>query len=79
MGRIYAGVLGLVGFLTIIARGLLNHSASGSTMLYASGAMFIFATIGWIAGTIAETTVAEAVRRQFDKEVEGSEENAAAA
>ena len=77
MGRIYAGILGLVGFLTIIARGLINHSAAGSTMLYASGAMFIFAAIGWIAGTIAETTVAESVRRQFDEEVETNEADVA--
>ena len=72
MGRIYAGTLGLVAFVTTLARGLLNGSATGSGMLYAAAAMFIFAAIGWIAGTIAETTVAEAVRRQFDAEVEAN-------
>ena len=77
MGRIYAGTLGLVAFLTIVARGLINNGSGGNTVLYAAGAMFIFATIGWIAGTIAEMTVDQAVRRQFDLEVETSQEDVA--
>ncbi len=70
MGRIYAGTLGLLAFVTIIARGLIHGAAPGNTMLYAAAAMFLFAAIGWVAGTIAGTNIAETVQRQFDAEVE---------
>jgi len=72
MGRIYAGTLGFLAFVTILARGLIHNSAGGSLMLHAAAAMFVFAAIGWIAGTIAGRTVAEAVHRQFDAEVEAN-------
>ena len=74
MGRIYAGTLGWVALVTLIARGLMHGSAAGQSMLYAAGAMFAFAGLGWIAGSIAESTVAESVRRQFDKEVAANAE-----
>ena len=77
MGRIYAGVLGWVALVTFIARGLIHQSATGHTMLYATGAMFAFAAVGWIAGSIAESTVAESVRRQFDEEMAASAEASA--
>lgn len=76
MGRIYAGTLGLLAFVTIIARGLIHNRADGSLMLYAAAAMFAFAAVGFLAGTIAQATVAEAVRRQFDNEVASGEGNA---
>ena len=74
MGRIYAGVLGWVALVTMIARGLVHQGDAGNTMLYATAAMFTFAGIGWIAGSIAESTVAESVRRQFDEEVAANAE-----
>ena len=77
MGRIYAGTLGMVAFVTMVARTFLYQGSAGSGMLYAAGAMFLFAGFGWIAGSIAESTVAEAVRIQFDKEVAAQEAAAA--
>ncbi len=74
MGRIYAGILGWVALVTLLARGLIHQSATGSVMLYATAAMFAVAAVGWIAGTIAETTIAESVRRQFDDEVAANAE-----
>lgn len=76
MGRIFAGTLGLLAFVTILARGLIHNSAGGRLMLHAAAAMFIFAALGWIAGRIAETTIVQAVRRQFDIEMESARADA---
>ena len=78
MGRIFAGTLGLLAFITMLARGMTSGSAGGSLMLCAVVSMFAFAGIGWIAGTIAQSTIDEAVRRQFDAEVAASEAEAEA-
>ena len=69
MGRIYAGALGLLAFLTMIARALINQSSPGTSLIFATGVMFVFTLLGWIAGSIAESSVADAVRKQFDSEV----------
>ena len=76
MGRIFAGTLGLLAFVTMLVRGLANGSDPGGVTLYGAAAMFVFAGIGWMAGTIAQFTVAEAVQRQFDAEVTAREEEA---
>lgn len=69
MGRIYAGALGLLAFVTILARGLIAGAGSGNLMLYAVAALFVFAAIGWLIGVTAQRTIDEAVKRRFDDEV----------
>jgi hypothetical protein len=69
MGRIYAGVLGLTAFLTLLFRGLLAGSSGASQLPIAAGMMFLFAGAGWIIGTIAEQTIFEAVRKTIEQEV----------
>ena len=73
MGRIYAGTLGYLALVTIVARGLIAGAAPGQLLWQASLLMFVFAGIGWIAGTIDESTVNEAVQRIFDAEVAAAE------
>ena len=73
MGRIYAGALGLLAFLTMIARGLIVGASGPDVMLSAVGCLFGFAAIGWLAGMVAEQTVTEAVQRRFDEEVAAAE------
>lgn len=69
MGRIYAGALGLLAFVTILARGLIAGAGSGNLMFYAVAALFVFAAIGWLIGVTAQRTIDEAVKRRFDDEV----------
>jgi hypothetical protein len=68
MGRIYAGVLGLLAFTTFVVRGLM-HSGGPGLMLSAAAMLMAFAFIGWLIGTIAETTVRDSVEATFDAEV----------
>jgi hypothetical protein len=70
MGRTYAGVLGLLAFLVVIARGLIHHGSVSSTLTLALGAMFTFAGIGLVLGQMAAQTVADALRSQLVAETE---------
>ena len=65
MGRAYAGILGPLAFAISIARGVALGSGVEGTLLAASAALFVFATIGYFAGQTAELLVSESVRTQF--------------
>jgi hypothetical protein len=65
MGRAYAGILGLLAFALSIARGVATGSGVEGTFLAASGALFVFAAIGYIAGQTADYLVNDSVRTQF--------------
>ncbi len=73
MGRAYAGILGSLAFATIICRAILTGGSTESALGLASYSTFAFASIGWLAGTIAEQTLNEAVRLRFEKEMKASE------
>ena len=45
MGRNYAGILGLLAFATLVARGLMHHSSDASTLTSAASMLFVFAGI----------------------------------
>ena len=74
MGRTYAGILGLLAFTIVVARTLLGEGGVERTLLLASGCMFVFAGIGYVAGRIAEGIVFQAVKRKFDEELQAREE-----
>jgi hypothetical protein len=65
MGRTYAGILGSLACGIILARGLVAGGSASGTVLAASGGLFLFAAIGYIAGQIAEMLVRDSVRTQF--------------
>lgn len=65
MGRAYAGILGLLAFALAIARGALAGSGIEATILAASGALFVLAAVGYIAGQTADFLVNDSVRTQF--------------
>ena len=69
MGRAYAGVLGPVAFLVTMVRGLMHGSAAESTLLAASGALFLFAGLGYVIGRLASWTIYDAVRSKVAAEV----------
>ena len=65
MGRAYAGILGLVACGIILARGLFSRGGVEGTLLAASGGLFLFAAIGYLAGQTAQMLVENSVRTQF--------------
>jgi len=65
MGRAYAGILGLLAFALAIARSAAGRSGVEATMLSASGCLFVFAALGYLAGKTADYLVSDSVRTQF--------------
>ena len=65
MGRAYAGILGPLAFALTIARGASAGSGVEGTILAASAAMLLFATMGYLIGQTADYLVNDSVRSQF--------------
>jgi hypothetical protein len=65
MGRAYAGILGPLACGIILARGILAGGSAEGTLLAASGGLFLFAAIGYLAGQAAELLVRDSVKTQF--------------
>ena len=65
MGRAYAGNLGLVAFSLMVLRGVVQGAGNEQTLLTASAALFVFAALGYVIGSLAEHLVSESVRKQF--------------
>jgi hypothetical protein len=65
MGRAYAGTLGPLACAVILTRGLVHGGGVEATILFACGALFLFAGIGYVAGQLADLFVRESVRTQF--------------
>ena len=65
MGRAYAGTLGSLAFACVVARGVVAGSGVEGILATASAALFVFATIGYLVGQLAEFLVNESVRLQF--------------
>ena len=70
MGRTYAGILGPLAFTTILARSVINISSVESTLLFATVCLFLFAGIGYVVGRMADSIVLEAVKANFDRELQ---------
>lgn len=69
MSRAYAGILGPVAFLTVLAREF-SSSAGASTMLFHAWlALVAFAVLGSIIGHLAGRLVEDSVRAQMAAEV----------
>jgi hypothetical protein len=66
MGRTYAGILGLLAFGLIMARGLLLGSGAEACLAAACGGLFGFAAVGLVAGTLADRFTSEAVKTKFE-------------
>ena len=73
MGRTYAGILGPLAFTTILARSVINTSSVESTMMFATVCLFLFAGIGYLVGQVADSIVLEAVKTNFDRELQARE------
>lgn len=69
MTRIYAGILGLLAFLTCVVRGLMHGESPMSILSAACGSLLVFAIVGSIVGWLAAQTVEEAVRGRLQAEL----------
>ena len=65
MGRHYAGILGLLAFLTIVMRGLVHGAGVESTLLAAAFHLFLFAFVGYMVGQLAGWIVHDSVRTKL--------------
>jgi len=75
MGRSYAGVLGYLAVAITLVRGALTGSGVEGTLLTAMTAMAIFAALGFVLGTIAQSTVDHSVRDQLEDQLANVDAN----
>ena len=78
MGRTYAGILGPVAFGVIVARSVLCGESVESTLIAAPMALFLFAAIGFVIGSIADRTIVEAIETRFHAQLKAEEKATAA-
>ena len=54
-----------------------NASSVETTMMFATACLFLFAGIGYFVGRVADSIVLEAVKTNFDRELQARETAAA--
>ena len=69
MAQIYAGVLGLLAFLTCLARGLLHGHGPDSVLRFACTSMLAFGVIGLAIGAWAQWIVKDSVESRLAVEL----------
>ena len=57
MARTYAGILGPLAFLTVLARGLFGGGGTEAVLYHAWASLLAFAALGCAIGWFAEQTV----------------------
>jgi hypothetical protein len=73
VGRAYAGILGPLAFLAVLARGWKNHGGVETTLLSAWQALLAFAALGLLLGWLAGWIVDDSVRSRVAAELAASE------
>lgn len=73
MGRSYGGILGLVAFLTVLARGCVRGGGAEPTLFAAWLGLLAFTPLGCIVGWVAERTVEESIRSKLAAEIAARE------
>jgi hypothetical protein len=69
MARIYAGILGLLAFATVVARGVAHENSPNPTIWQACGMLFVFAAVGYVIGSTARWIVEDSVRGQLTSQL----------
>lgn len=69
MARQYAGILGTLAFVTVIARALVEGGGEVSVMQTATLAMVVFALVGAVVGRLAAFLVDDAARGRLMREM----------
>ena len=78
MGRIYAGILGPLAFLTALARGVVHAGGSEAVVRTAWCCLLGFAAGGYVIGRLAEWTVADSVASRLAAEMAARQKSRAA-
>jgi hypothetical protein len=69
VARIYAGIFGLLAFLTMLIRGLIRDADAINLVLAAWLSMIVFAAVGYAIGWIAGQAVEESVNARIAAQV----------
>jgi hypothetical protein len=69
MGRAYAGVLGMLAFLTVLVRCVVRSVPVETTIGQAIACLVTFATIGAVVGQLAGWIIDDSVRLQLAQEM----------
>ncbi len=78
MARAYSGVLGAMAITFVILRGLLFGMLADEILGLCLVVFTVFATIGYVIGSIADQTVCESVEKRFRSEIARWQTTAAA-
>ena len=70
MARTYAGILGCLAMISVLARSVCIGTSPDAAATSATLALLAFALIGCALGQIAEMTVVESVRTKLEIELE---------
>ncbi len=69
MAHVYAGILGLLAFLTVLMRGLIQGGEPDSVLIGAWCCLLAFSAIGYVLGRIAVRVVADSVEGTISLEL----------
>ncbi len=69
MARAYSGVLGAMAMTFVILRGLLFGMLADEILGLCLVVFAVFATLGYVIGSIADRTVCESVENRFRSEI----------
>lgn len=69
MGRNYAGILGVIAFLTVLGRGLVGGDTVATTMRVAVCSLAAMAVVGAIIGRLGAWLVEESIRWRIHQEL----------
>ncbi len=70
MARKFAATLGYLAAALVLFRGAIGGAGIESTLLRSIVVLAIFVVVGLVLGAIAETTVVQSVREQFERQIE---------
>lgn len=78
MARIYAGILGLLAFASVVARSLIHSSAGGEAIWQAITMLLAFAAIGFVIGLAGQWIIDDSVRDRLTGGLQSKPASAAA-
>lgn len=73
VARGYGGILGLVAFVTVIARGCLHGGGAEATLMAAWLSLLAAYPLGCVVGLLADRMVLESIRIQLAAEIAAQE------